>query len=281
MSQAEDLLNELSEDDVGVDSNSHIVIGSDRFWVVPEDVKKIAVQYDHNIETITFDCPRYWDGHDMSKMRVYVNYMRADDEKGGDLATNIVVDEVDETIMHFNWTITGHLSAVPGPVVALVCVKAVGEDGSEKNHWNSELNTDLYVSEGLESETTVNSHYPGIVTSLLARMDAVENKTTREAMLGYVETYLTETSPNWLEEFFVSETVLDLVRGYMNENGVKDGTKIIISNEKPDRECIWFNVTSVVDEYVNYGLRITDPDTGKEYRLHIVDGKLTMTEIIE
>ena len=62
MSRADELLDTLSEDDVSVFTvKPHIVINSDRTITVPNSLKRIAVQYDHNIETITFDCPRYWD----------------------------------------------------------------------------------------------------------------------------------------------------------------------------------------------------------------------------
>ena len=47
-------------------SEPHIVIDSHRAITVPEQLKRIAVQFDHNFETVTFDCPRYWDGHDLS-----------------------------------------------------------------------------------------------------------------------------------------------------------------------------------------------------------------------
>ena len=46
----------------------HIVIGYDRVVTVPDQLKRLAVQYDHDIETVTFDCPRYWGKHDMSQM---------------------------------------------------------------------------------------------------------------------------------------------------------------------------------------------------------------------
>lgn len=285
MSQAEELLDDIMPYTSDPSSEGHIAIGMDRYIIIPDELKKIAVQHDHKIETVTFDCPRYWDKHDMSKMYIYVNYMRPDDVKGSDLATNVVVDENDENIMHFDWTITGHMTEIPGPITFLVCVQKVAEDGTTTNHWNSELSIgEMYVSPGLECEETVVAIYPGIITSVLNRMDIVEAKTTRESMLGYVEAYLMETSPNWLEEFFVSDTVLNMVRDYMIENGVQDGTKIIIGTEPPTREAIWFNVTSVVDGVdpdVNYGLRVTDPDTNIEYVLHIVDGKLTMSKAIE
>ena len=73
----------------------HIKIGLDRHITVPESLKRIAVQYDHNVETVTFDCPRYWDGHDMSKMTVYINYrpLKLLVSKYGDKAASAVVDD--------------------------------------------------------------------------------------------------------------------------------------------------------------------------------------------
>ena len=56
----------------------HILIGKDRVINVPMSLRRLGVMNDHNIETVTFDCPRYWDGVDMSNMRVYIDYTRSD-----------------------------------------------------------------------------------------------------------------------------------------------------------------------------------------------------------
>ena len=37
----------------------HIVIDDDRYIAVPKKLRRLAVQHDHNVETVTFDCPRY------------------------------------------------------------------------------------------------------------------------------------------------------------------------------------------------------------------------------
>ena len=287
MSQAEDLLNSLSVTyEAGTTPNeSHIVIGRDRYIIVPDELKKIAVQNDHNIETVTFDCPRYWDQHDMSKMRIYVNYMRSDDEKGADLATNVVVDENDESIMHFDWTITGHMTALYGPVTILVCIQKVNEeDGTEQNHWNSELNTDMYVSEGMECEADVVAHYPGIITSLLARMDEVEELTTRESILSLVELYLTENSPTWIEIFFSSEQMMSIVEDYLNENGVKAGLTLVVGPSEPAGECLWFDTSgyeSSTEESTPSQITLTDVTTDETYKLYVENGNLTMDEATE
>ena len=179
MSQADELLNSLAADGISTftadpSTEPHIIIDSDRFITVPDQLKRIAVQYDHNIETVTFDCPRYWDGRDMSTMKAYINFRRPDKEIGSYIVDNIVIDESDNTVMHFDWTISGYVSEVSGPLSFLVCIKMVDSDGNETNHWNSELNQEMYISAGLEAESYIEEQYPDIITQLLLRMDSTE-----------------------------------------------------------------------------------------------------------
>lgn len=168
MSKADELLNSLSDEDISLqlvdpETEPHIVIGDDRFISVPKELQRIAVQYDHDVETVTFDCPRYWDGLDMSKLRIYINYMRKDRYVACYKATDVVVDDADSNIMHFNWTISRNVTEVKGELKFLVCIKKGDKDGNEVNHWNSELNTEMYISEGLEVEPSIFDPYPDII----------------------------------------------------------------------------------------------------------------------
>ena len=149
MSQAEELLNSVETYTADETTEPHIVVGEDRFIVVPDELKRIAVQHDHNIETVTFDCPRYWDEHDMSKMTIYIVYERVDGFTGSYIATNVTVDETDDTIMHFDWCVSRNATLVKGELEFQICVKN-NVEGVEVNHWNSEINREMYVSEGLE-----------------------------------------------------------------------------------------------------------------------------------
>lgn len=167
MVTANDLLKSITNSE----AEGHIVIGNDRHVTVPASLKRIAVQYDHNIETVTFDCPRYWDNIDMSKMSIYVNYMRSDGYADSYPVTNVTVDN---NIMHFNWTISRNVTEVKGPITFLVCVKKTDAEGNEVNHWNSELCQDMFVSEGMETEEQISDLSSDLVTQLLLRMDSVE-----------------------------------------------------------------------------------------------------------
>lgn len=179
MSEAENLLDQLADGDAAVmmanpETEPHIVIGTDRFITVPAELRRIGVQYDHNIETVMFDCPRYWDGRDLSAMYVYVNYMRSDGGVGMYLAEDVTVDETDENIMHFSWILSGNATKSKGSLSFLVCAKTVDDEGNEVNHWNSELNREMTISEGLEVQEAIINQYPDIITNLLVRMRAVE-----------------------------------------------------------------------------------------------------------
>lgn len=87
MDKAEELLNTLDVNDenlypVSPYEEAHIVIGKDRVITVPPDLRRLGVQYDKNVESVTFDCPRYWDGIDLLNMAMYINYIRSDRKTG-------------------------------------------------------------------------------------------------------------------------------------------------------------------------------------------------------
>lgn len=176
MGKAEELLDSLDLNDANLypispEDEPHIVIGSNRVITVPNALKRIAVQYDHNVESVTFDCPRYTDGIDMSKMKVFVNYIRPDGGVGAYIADDVTVNSENEELMHFTWTIDGHVTEAAGNLTILVCIKKSATDGNLSNLWNTELCSELYVSSGMKTADTVINMYPDVVTQMLLKMD--------------------------------------------------------------------------------------------------------------
>lgn len=173
MSQAEELLNSLDMAEsasrlANASDEPHIVIGADRYITVPEELQRLAVQYDHNIETVTFDCPRYWDNIDMSTMEIYINYRCPGDTLGSYKAQNVTVDSEDDSIMHFDWTISKNVTLEAGKLTFIICIRKLDEDGNEVNHWNSELYSDCTISEGMEYEGEILATlFPDIVDQYL------------------------------------------------------------------------------------------------------------------
>lgn len=182
MSRVDDLLNDLTEQELIIRAydetqEPNIVIGSDRIIEVPDELRKIAVQFDHRIETVTFDCPRYWDGADMSKMKIYVHYTREDGLAGIYLCKNVVVDREFPDIMHFDWTLTRNATGAPGRLTFLVAIKRVDNNGYETQYWNTSLNKEMYVDLGMDNNEIVRDQYPDVFTHMLQRMDETVEET--------------------------------------------------------------------------------------------------------
>ena len=199
MATAEELLQNLNSE-----SEEHIVIGSDRHIIVPNSLKRIAVQYDHDVETVTFDCPRYWDNIDMSNMAIYINYMRSDKYTDSYPVDAVTIDENDPGIMHFNWTISRNVTEVKGNLTFLVCIKKTDDSGYEYNHWNSELCTSMYVSEGMETNEQVLEAFPDLVTELLLQVNTLAKLYVGSGDMP--DGYDIQIDPNGDEYFEVEQT---------------------------------------------------------------------------
>lgn len=179
MSQAEALLNKMALNGNLYGSTPtvepHIVIGSDRFITVPNELKRLGVQYDHNIETVIFDCPRYWDDTDMSTMNVSINIERIDGATDKYLVDKVEVDSRNSKIMHFEWTISKFVTMVEGTLKFSVCISSIDDDGNEVEHWNSEVCEDCYISKGLETGEQVMAVYPDVINQLRTSMNNILN----------------------------------------------------------------------------------------------------------
>ena len=157
----------------------HVIINLDRTVNIPESMKKIGIQYDHNVKTITFDCPRYPDENpsvDMSTMKIFINWMLPDKTLGSTIATNVCVDSENENLMHFDWVITRVVTSVPGVLSTLICIKETTETGEETYHWNTELIQSFKVGNGMECTEQIAEQNIDVITQLLVQMDAVNTR---------------------------------------------------------------------------------------------------------
>lgn len=184
MNQTDELLNSLSEPTIEPQSISepHIIVASDRTITVPADLKRIAVQGDHNVETVTFDCPRYWDGHDLSDMGVCINFKLSDGTFGSYEVTDVRVDESDDSIMHFDWTIEHDVTAKKGTISFSICIKQIDTvTGADLKHWNSEINSEMSISEGLDWTGDLDNNQRSYVGDLLTRSEMATTRSEAAA----------------------------------------------------------------------------------------------------
>ena len=179
-------------------AEQHIVIGRDRIIVVPEPLRRLAVQYDHNIETVIFDCPRFWDGKDFSTMSIFINYTRQDGYEDSYAVTNVVAED---EFLHFEWTISRNVTEYAGPISFLVCIKDTDDEGNEIYHWNTEINKQASVSMGMEVHGHILDEKPDLVTYIQKIIDSYESggfggSIDSEELKRIVEEYFAENPPD-------------------------------------------------------------------------------------
>lgn len=138
------------------DTDSHFIVDPDTRMMKNVSESKITIlQYDHNSERITFELPRYVDGHDMSRCNIveihYVN--KSTDPTGQQNPGLYKVDDLqvspeDENVVICSWLISQNATKISGPLQFLIrfaCTTGEVIDYS----WSTALYTGLTISKGL------------------------------------------------------------------------------------------------------------------------------------
>lgn len=170
MSQAEDLLRSIVEDS----DEAHIVVGLDRKITVPAELKNIAVQYDTNVRTVTFDIPRHYDGRDLYAMTLFVYCHIPDGTVNSYPAEDVSIDAEDEEMLHFKWTITSAVTSLPGNIKISISAKSFDESGNVDKRWSSEINDDLVISPSYQSDDVLEEESPDTISQIYSKIDTVE-----------------------------------------------------------------------------------------------------------
>lgn len=285
MATANDIFSETNSEE------KHIVIDKNRIITVPSELQRIAVQYDHDIETVTFDCPRYWDEHDLSEMIIYINYRLPNGVVGCYKATNVIIDDTNTNMFHFNWTLSRNVTSAVGKIIFLVCAKKMDSEGNEINHWNSELNQEMYISQGLESVDTVVEDYPDVITQLIMSKaeSEFETKNISERVIDgqiksgfewstFDKVYLTMT-------FDDSNSDIDLLEDMAEELSVPLCFATIPSrlndactNGETVKEVLTRAVQNGGEILSHYGTPLTNTSTDEDYRKVYIDTKKVLEE---
>lgn len=177
MSLAEEMLATmpLSDDSstYSADEEPHIVINESRQAIVPNELKTIAVTGDKDIETVTFDCVRYWDGNDLSTFAIYLNYVLPDLTTGTYIPEKITTTDGDE-FYHFDWQIKNNITVKSGKIsFAVTAVKTKQNENGETfvdKQWSSLPNGDCSIALGIDISNVPSEEESSAV---LAQMSAI------------------------------------------------------------------------------------------------------------
>lgn len=137
------------------DTSLHFIIDGDTRLVKNSTEAKVTlVQYDHNSERITFELPRYIDGHDMSLCTdAQVHYINIERKTNRESAGVYECDDLqiapdDENVVICSWLISKNATRFVGSlffVIRFVC----SEDREITYSWNTARHTGLSVTDGI------------------------------------------------------------------------------------------------------------------------------------
>lgn len=204
MSLAENLLDTLPDTAAVNESGEegHIVIDSQRRITVPNELKLIAVKGDQNVETVTIDCVRYWDEHDLSEFEVKLYYITPSGENKVYNAENIVVGD---DIFSFNWTIGREITLVSGKLTFWLVAKKFDENDTLLYQWSSLQNSDCTIANGgdISSAPASSSNYEGFFDGSSNELTLVNITRLRDNALE-TNTYITKIDLPNVEEIGIN-----------------------------------------------------------------------------
>lgn len=199
MPSVEELLNQDSEEvEAYTDTGTEYCTVDDdtRVVTIPEKYKKLGTESDEKAKRVWFCFPKLVgnNGIDLSAISVRVNFRNAN----GDGDIYMVEDlTVDGDYVIFSWELSRKVTAYKGHISFVVCAVKSSTTGVVKNEWNTTLNKDCEVLEGLEVTEQIAQENPDIIEYILANLGG---SVSAEQIATAVEEYMaahpfTETDP--------------------------------------------------------------------------------------
>ena len=136
-----------------VDSDPHFIVDPITRKVMSNTDKSDLVQSDHNSERITFECPRYIEGHDMLNCNeVIINYL--DNDLPGVYEVDDLKMKDSDTVM-FSWLISSNATQKTGKIFFAITFMCVQTNSDVTYRWNTAINEGLKVIEGMNQNSTI------------------------------------------------------------------------------------------------------------------------------
>lgn len=133
-------------------SNDILTVSHDfRKIDIPKNKKLAGVTSDEQVNTIIFQCERYYGGVDLSEFSFRINYKNANGEGDQYLVTEKTVTE---DMITFAWVVGRHACAYAGTIQFIVCAVKTGDGGVIQQEYNTAIHQ-LKVEQGLETSEDV------------------------------------------------------------------------------------------------------------------------------
>lgn len=137
------------------DGDPHFVIDTVSRKIINNSGKDTLVQYDHNSERLTFELPRYIEGHDMSNCnKVAISYLDVT-AVGLYEVDDLAVKEADTETVAFTWLISSNVTQIVGKIAFAIEFECVQEGGEITYKWHTGVNEDIRVISTITNDATV------------------------------------------------------------------------------------------------------------------------------
>ena len=191
------------------------------------DKVKSLQQYDHKSEVLTFEAPRYIEGHDLMSCNVvqihYANIYsdlaaRTEEvNKGVYTVKDLAVDTENEDLIVFPWTVEAGSTQLAGALNFAISFVCVDENGDVAYRWNTAICKLLNVDENLNNSGEIVKNYPDVIAELEARLKAIEENggvdidLSKYATTEYVDKAISNVDlTGYAKESYVDEKIGDI-----------------------------------------------------------------------
>jgi hypothetical protein len=183
------------------DSDTHFSINPITRKIRNESSTKTSlIQHDHNSERLTFEMPRFVEGHDMSlcdKIEIhYINLSASNkNEKSEDvyLANDVQISPEDENVVIFSWLISGNATKYAGTLNFLISFKCLTGDVIDYA-WHTEIFKSISIGEGMNNGEAVVAEYSDVLEAW-----------KKDVETGFYPNTAKFAMPKWAEVFDFEE----------------------------------------------------------------------------
>ena len=138
------------------DTDFHLIIDPITRKISTESKKITLMQYDHNSERITFEIPRFIDGHDMSLCdEVQVHYINTDSTNKENTNSGIyIIDDLQvspdsEEVVIGSWLVSQNATQYSGSLSFILRFACISETNVVEYQWFTDIYSVISIAKGI------------------------------------------------------------------------------------------------------------------------------------
>lgn len=177
MATADEVLKEMDNvSETNNDSPVCIIDPETRTITVPPEYQLLGVESDEKVERLYFQCPKIvGDNVDLSQLILFINYQNAGQEIDAYKITDV---ETDGDNITFSWLldrkVTAYRTTQQNKLGFSFCAQKADEDGTLTQEWNTTVNTECSVLEGLEAQEHVEEENSAAIAQIWQAIDELK-----------------------------------------------------------------------------------------------------------